>query len=225
MPNPDPALHPGRWDGVVVLLSGASTMGKSYFAKTLLGPEYGACFLRLDRIYTKAVTEAGMLNAAKFNEVKDQQREARRLARDREWPRPAAKDAFFKAYERRVRAMFEKAKDEKAPLVLEGGSLTKDDEIAVVVRCADGVFGKAARIARVTVQVPYERWLQNRVARMAKTKLETARVRALTEDTYKREAANAVPPPHARIDDHIVGSPDDLRRLMETLSRVPAVGR
>lgn len=217
-----PSAASGNWEATILLLSGASTMGKSHLTKTLLGPEFGAVSLQIDDMYTRAVTEANMLNAEKHAEKKEQQREARRHARDRKWASDAAKTTFFASYERHIRIAFEKARKTRSPVVLEGGSLRKDDEIAIVTRCADDIFGNTARIVRVTVQVPYRRWLQNRISRMSDAGVETAPIRKLTETAYKGEARRAIPDPHPRLADHVAQSAKDLRALMKSLDRSAA---
>jgi chloramphenicol 3-O-phosphotransferase len=210
---------PGNWDATIVLLSGASTMGKSHYARAILEPEYSAVCVRIDDLYTSAVTHANLVKSSKGQTMSEQQRNARRYARDRKWPNPEAKDTFFAFYEDELRKAMENGRNAHVAVVLEGGTLMKDDEIAVIAKCADDIFGKAARLVRITVKVPYKRWLQNRVARMVKAKMENAPIRKLTENAYKTEVKRAIPRPNARLVDHSVQSPKEIRALMAQFNR------
>jgi len=54
----------GNWEGTVLLLSGGSHMGKSFFAKTVLASEYNAVYRQIDNVYTAAVNDARMVAQA-----------------------------------------------------------------------------------------------------------------------------------------------------------------
>lgn len=213
----------GNWDATVLLLSGASTMGKSHYARRILGPEYAAISVCIDDLYTQAVTEANLLQADDGRSLSERQRVARRHARDRKWASAAGKDAFFAIYEAELRKVLATARDAHSAVVLEGGSLMKEDEIALVARCADEILGRGVRLVRITIQVPYKRWLQNRVSRMDKAKVDSAPIRKLTEKAYKAEVKRAIPKPHERLLEHTVQSPKEMRRLMAELDRDKAV--
>jgi len=226
MTNPIPTPLPGNWDATILLLCGASTMGKSHFVSAIFKPQYSAVCLRIDDVYTRAVTRAKMLKSSKAETKHAQQRDARRYARDRKWPSPQIKDAFFASYEAQVRKALQQARDARVPMVLEGGTLMKEDEVAIVAKCADDIFGKQARLVRVAVRVPYKRWLQNRVMRMEAAGLEDAPLRKLTNQAYRAEVKRAIPKPHDRLTDHVVKSPDEMRTLMSKLDRLaPATSR
>lgn len=196
-------------------------MGKSYVAKAVLSPIYGAVYRKIDEIYSTAVTEAGMVTSGtdanpaggRRMTVKD----ARRYARDRKWPSPEARVAFFRSFERQVREALAEGLARRALVVLEGGSLRHEDETEAVVRCVREVCGPMSRIVRATVVVPYPRWLQNRVNRMVTSKVETAKVGSLSLEAYEREVKQAQPKPSRLVPDRTLGSTEDIIAMMTEL--------
>jgi len=207
------ALLP-RWDErAILVLNGASTMGKSYLAK-LVHTEVGAHIVTIDAVYTNAVYAAGMTQSPTQNAPETTA--ARRHARDRRWPSSEAKEAFFAAYQHQIQAALVAARDQHVPIVLEGGTLRHDAEADIVVRCAREVHGDAARVVRVTVAVPYLRWLENRVERALRSK-NPVRLDALSEQRYELELRRSQPPARGDVQDLSIASVDDLRRVLVDL--------
>lgn len=220
--------RPGNWKGLVLLVSGGSTMGKSFFAKTVLSTEYGAVYRQVDNIYTAAVNDAKMvIGDIAVADVSDSakrhaERDARRRARDRKWPNEEAKSRFFASFKKQIRKVCREGHQNNTAVVIEGGTLRKKEEVELVARCARDVHGPDARLIRVTVEVPYDRWLQNRVHRMLKSGVETTFLKKLSPDTYAAEAKAATPKPHRDVIDHKVRNLEDLHSLMAQLSQADA---
>lgn len=217
--------RPGTWKGLVLLISGGSTMGKSFFAKTVLSAEYGAVYRQVDNIYTAAVNDARMVlgdtavadgsDAAK----RQSERDARRRARDRKWPDDETKSRFFASFKKQIRKVCREGYENNIAVVIEGGTLRKKEEVELVARCAREVLGPDARLIRITIEVPYDRWLQNRVQRMLKSGVETTFLKKLSPDTYAAEVRAATPKPHRDVIDQKVRTLEDLHGLMARLAR------
>ncbi|UGS38810.1 hypothetical protein [Capillimicrobium parvum] len=212
----------GNWEATTLLFCGASHMGKSWAAKNVLVPQYGAVYRQVDRMYTVAAMDAGMLPGGPTD--KPAAKEARRRARNRSWPSPEAGQLFFGSFERQVRQALQEGLELHAPVVIEGGTLRWEEEAEIAARCAREVNGPDARIVRATFQMSYERWLQNRVNRMLLSRVETVPLRALSVETYKREAKDARPKPSdsLAIEDVKLRTPAALQRLMADLDRSAA---
>lgn len=211
-----------------MLLSGASHMGKSFFSKTVLSSEYGAVYRQVDNIYTTAVNAAQMVLVGKGAdateaEKRQAERDARRRARDRKWPSEEAKSNFFASFKKQIRKVCLEGYQNKAAIVIEGGSLRRKEEVEIVARCARDVYGSNARLIRITVEAPYDRWLQNRVHRMLKSGVETTALKKLSLETYATEAKAATPKPHRDVIDRKVHNVDEVHRLMSeyNLARAP----
>lgn len=221
MPKP----RKGNWEGTILLLSGGSHMGKSFFAKTVLSTEYGAVYRQVDNIYTIAVNDAKMVAAgadgvaASEAETRRAERDARRRARDRSWPSDAVKSSFFASFKKQIRKVCREGFEQKAAIVIEGGSLRKKEEVEIVARCAREVHGPDARLIRITVEAPYERWLQNRVNRMLKSGVDLTPLKKLSLDTYTTEAKAATPKPHRDVLDRKVHNVDEVHHMMAELDR------
>ena len=206
-----------------MLLSGGSHMGKSFFAKTVLSSEYGAVYRQVDNIYTAAVNDAKMVLAgakgadASDKEKRNAERDARRRARDRNWPSDEAKSNFFASFKKQIRKACHEGYRNKAAIVIEGGTLRKKEEVEIVARCAREVHGPDARLIRITVEAPDDRWLQNRVHRMLKSGVETAALKKLSLETYTAEAKAATPKPHSDVIDRKVHNVDEVHHLMAEL--------
>jgi len=208
-----------------LLLSGGSHMGKSFFAKTVLSSEYGAVYRQVDNIYTAAVNDAKMVLAGagvSDDDKRNSERDARRRARDRSWPSDEAKSNFFASFKKQIRKVCREGYRNKAAIVIEGGTLRKKEEVEIVARCAREVHGPDARLIRITVEAPYERWLQNRVHRMLKSGVETTALKKLSLETYTTEAKAATPKPHRDVIDRKVHNVDEVHRLMAELDRARA---
>lgn len=217
--------RPGNWAGTVLLLSGGSHMGKSFFAKTVLSSEYGAAYRQVDNIYTTAVNDAKMVfagaegAAASDDHKRRAERDARRRARDRNWPSDTAKSGFFASFKKQIRKVCREGFKNKAAIVIEGGSLRKKEEVEIIARCAREIHGPDARLIRITVEAPYDRWLQNRVHRMLKSGVETTSLKKLSLETYTTEAKAATPKPHRDVIDRKVHNVDEVHHLMAELNR------
>ena len=214
----------GNWEGTVLLLSGGSHMGKSFFAKTVLATEYNAVYRQIDNVYTAAVNDARMVGPSGSEELADEEkrnaeRDARRRARDRNWPSDTVKADFFASYKKQIRQACREAFAKKAPMVLEGGSLRNKEEVEIAARYAREIYGADARVIRITVEVPYDRWLQNRVNRMLRSGVKTTQLSKLSLETYTAEAKAATPKPNREVVDHKVHDVDEVRRLMSDLDR------
>lgn len=217
------ATREGNWAGTVLLLSGASHMGKSFFAKTVLSSEYGTVYRQVDKIYTIAVREADMVAvgtaAASHADIRAAERNARRRARDRKWLSEEAKSLFFASFKKHVRQVCREGFDAKCAVVIEGGSLRKKDEVKLIVASARAIHGPEVRVVRITVEVPYDRWLQNRVNRMFKAKVESVALKALSTDNYAAEASAARPDPHPDVLDCVIRNVEDVHHLMAELDQ------
>lgn len=216
-----PTARKGNWEGTILLLSGGSHMGKSFFAKTVLSTDYGAVYRQVDNIYTIAVNDAKMVVAdgvaISEAETRRAERDARRRARDRSWPNDAVKAGFFASFKKQIRKVCREGYEQKAAIVIEGGSLRKKEEVEIIARCAREVFGPDARLVRITVEAPYERWLQNRVNRMLKSGVELTPLKKLSADTYATEAKAATPKPHRDVLDRKVHNIDEVHHIMAEL--------
>jgi hypothetical protein len=212
----------GSWAGTTLLFCGASHMGKSWAAKNVLVPDYGAIYRQVDRMYTVAAMDAGMLPGGPTD--KAAAKEARRRARNRSWPDSQAEQLFFGSYERQIRQALEEGREKAAPVVVEGGTLRTPEEAEIVARCAREIHGPDARIVRAVFQMSYERWLQNRVNRMLTSRVETVPLRALSVETYKREAKQARPivSDALSIEDRKLRTARDLQQMMSELDRSAA---
>lgn len=219
--------RPGNWEGTVLLLSGGSHMGKSFFAKTVLSSEYGAVYRQVDNIYTAAVNDAQMVFASaeraapSDDDKRRAERDARRRARDRNWPNDTVKSNFFASFKKQIRKVCREGFKNKAAIVIEGGSLRKKEEVEIIARCAREVHGPNAHLIRITVEVPYERWLQNRVNRMLKSGVESTLLKKLSLDTYTAEAKAATPKQHRDVVDHKIHNVDEVHQLMAELDQAP----
>jgi transcriptional regulator with XRE-family HTH domain len=141
----------------------------------------------------------------------------RRFARDRRWPSAEIEHAFFKAFENEISELLRNARNDGVPVVLEGGTLRRRDEAEIALRAAASVFEGRARLVRLSVRVPYEQWLRNRVNRMHRSKVETVKLQKLSPEAYEREVKQAEPEPDDRIAEFSAGSVDDVRALMTKL--------
>lgn len=225
-----PKPRKGDWRGTILLLSGGSHMGKSFFAKTVLSTEYGAVYRQVDNIYTIAVNDAKMVVAgadgiaASDADIRRAERDARRLARDRSWPSQAVKSSFFTSFKNQIRKVCREGFRQKTAIVIEGGSLRKKEEVEIIARLAREVHGPDVRLIRITVEAPYERWLQNRVNRMLKSGVDLTPLSKLSLDTYTAEANAANPKPHRDVLDRKVQNVDDVHRMMAELDRAANAG-
>lgn len=216
------AIREGNWAGTVLLLNGASHMGKSFFAKTVLSSEYGTVYRQVDKIYTIAVRDADMVAfgaAASDADKRNAERNARRRARDRKWPTEETKALFFASFKKHVRQVCREGLDARSAIVIEGGSLRRRDEVKLIVRSARAIHGPEVRLVRITVEVPYDRWLQNRVNRMLKAGVESVALKSLSSDSYSAEATASRPNPHPDVLDCVIRNVDDVHHLMAELDQ------
>lgn len=218
---------------LVLLMCGASHMGKSYTAKQILA-EFGSVVGKVDDLYTVAVREAGMVappdgdvegsprarlgKDARRREARKREKDARRRARDRQWADETSKKLFFASLERQFRDLMAATSAANRVVVLEGGSLRREDELSLILNCAAQVFGRSACIRRATVEAPYEIWLRNRVHRMLLANMETVRLTILSREAYESEVKAARPKPTKLIEDFTLGSPEEVRRLFASPS-------
>jgi len=217
-------LEPGLvdWSGVVLLLSGASAMGKSTLSRAVLVVEYGAVCSIIDRVYTRALLDAGVLSddqqstpAAKI---------ARRQARDRRWPTSETAARFFVSYQRQIERTLEVAKRRAAPAVIEGGSLRMGDEASTVLAAARTTHQSRERVVRVTLEIPFDTWVRNRTQRL-KNKGRECEPRLVSHERYVTEVRRARPEPLYGLIDRTVDSADTLRHLMAQLRAPQASDR
>ena len=206
-------------DGRVVLLCGASHMGKSYITTSILATEYNAVYRIIDKVYSIAVADAGLVTAVGSSEKtkEDPIRIARRRARDRKWPNAKAREDFFASYEREIREAARAANSSNVPLVLEGGTLRLEEEVSLIAGAIESEFDAHPRLLRITVEALYERWLQNRVHRMLKSGAVRVELAALSPVRHAKEIARAKAKPSVFFPDVTINSADDVRPIMDKL--------
>ncbi len=215
------------------MLCGASHMGKSYLARTVLKAEYGVMYRQIDNLYTNAVIAAGMVRAEPHTldeadpverrvQRAEELHDARRRARDRRWPDDETKDAFFAAYRQQIEDALREGHESGVLVAFEGGTLRHDLEAGMVASEAHKILGERVRVVRATVVVSYGRWLVNRIQRMANSGREQIPLRVLTQDAYKRAVKGARPRvATADVEDFRVKSAATVRQLMADLGHPP----
>lgn len=197
------------------LLCGASHMGKTYLSREVLAYEFGLVHRLVDRVYQRALIEADMATPTPTGAVEN--RRARKLARERRWPDDGARAVFFASYRKQVRKLLRDGREQASPVVLEGGTLRLREEASLALSCLVGLHGQASRAIRVTVVLTYEEWLRNRVNRASSAGVETIEVARITPEVYENKIREAEPEPLEGIEDHRIGSADELRKLAEAI--------
>lgn len=217
MPRPEQSTGaPGNWERTTILLCGASGIGKSYALLTMLIPEYGAQGLIIDRVYTEAARAAGLFEgpdrtaAAKLG---------RRQARDRRFRREGAEEAFFRSYDQQVRAALQAALEAAAPLVVDGGTLRRADEVERIAAAAREVHGRDARVVRFALSVSYETWLRGRVDRAVRRKHPSIDTARLSRARYASDMAEARAEPADSVLDYEMTDAEQIRYVMAELDR------
>jgi hypothetical protein len=217
---------------LVILITGASAMGKSHLADRF-GSQRGFSHTRVDQLYTLAVRAAGMVSGPKpagEPAMLAAEAEARRRARDRKWPDGDTETRFFAALGRAFKSALKTAASKRAIPVLDGGTLSRRDELKLVVKYARRVHPGGADVVRLHLEAPYERWLQNRVARALEFQQSELRIASLTPETCAKMAQAAKPAPSRHVRDITVESVEEAAELVRGLAerrdrggrRVPA---
>ena len=193
-------------------------MGKSFMAHRLFGDEHSAVVVRIDHTYNRAVFAAGMSHTPELRS--ESARTARRYARDRRWPSEEGRKSFFRAYRREVTRALKRGSRGEVTVVLDGGTLSRRDEVKLILRCVGRVNGNGARVVRAHVRLPYEVWLRNRVARMTRSGVEDVRLAVLLEEAYEREVRKSAPGPVRGVEDRTIASYEEMRAFAQELHEV-----
>jgi hypothetical protein len=197
--------HPG----LIVMVCGPSHVGKTYACEHIIAPRLGAAFLSIDLLYSEAVMRAGM-TARTGDHYSVELIRARSLARDRKWEAGQEK-AFFDAYARLIEDAMRAA---PGALLLDGGTLSREEEARIVLKVARQVHNKTERLIRLWLTPPYQQWLANRIKRQASLGVATEKIANLVESTYEKRREAAQPPPVRGISDLRVSTPTELDRIV-----------
>jgi hypothetical protein len=192
-------------------------MGKSYLGRHVLAAEFGLVHQPVDRLYQQALVAAGL--AAPRDIASLESKRARRWARDRRWPSEAARVDFFDSYRDQVQELIRLGQERRCPVVLEGGTLGRREEASIVLACLAEAHGEAARAVRATVVLSYEAWLRNRISRLSAAGVESVRIAQVSQQLYENRVQDAEPELMEGVEDHRVGSVDEVRELVREIRR------
>lgn len=196
----------------ILLVTGPSSVGKSFVTEHLLAVDYVVTTAKMDRFYGKALRTAG-ISPGPDRGIYNIAAEAGKV-RDGTYPPDKAKE-ILGAVERLVHKHLQNAHGMGVSAVFEGYTLRFRDEVEIILRAAREVTGEDATVTRVLLAPERNEWNHFRAMRPRKT------VRVRLEASEKRHArAMELPEPVPGVTDRRVENADEVREIADsTLAR------
>jgi SAM-dependent methyltransferase len=187
----------------VVMLYGPTGSGKSFITERVLGVEYDVTTHKLDRIYRDALASAGLRSAEAMPSVLRDAKEIRSGKLD-----PEILRRFWKTWEEEITRALERARDWGVAMVFEGYTLRFADEATKIAKIGRRVSGRNCVVSRILVKPSLGDF--NRNLAIKRARLDSSG-NVADQVSFARQMEPAKPV--AKIDDYIVGGPDEIRRL------------